>query len=45
MNNVNSAVLNADTGWLILAAFSVLWVILGWYWGRKATVLDEYMLA
>jgi len=45
MNNINSAILDADTGWLILAAFSVLWIILGWYWGRKATELDEYMLA
>jgi Na+/proline symporter len=45
MNHINSAILNADTGWLILAAFSVLWIILGWYWGRKATELEDYMLA
>lgn len=45
MNNVNSAILPAETGWLILAAFSVLWIFLGWFWGRKARQLDDYMLA
>jgi Na+/proline symporter len=45
MNNVNSAILDADVGWLILAIFSVLWIFLGWYWGRKAKVLDDFMLA
>ena len=45
MNNVNSAILESSTGWLILAIFSVIWIALGWYWGRKATELDEFMLA
>ena len=45
MNNVNSAVLDADTGWLILAVFSVVWIFLGWFWGRKAKQLDDFMLA
>lgn len=45
MNNVNSAILAPDVGWLILACFSVLWIFLGWYWGRQAKVLDEFMLA
>jgi Na+/proline symporter len=45
MNNVNSAVLDASTGWLILFAFSALWIALGWFWGRKAKQLDDYMLA
>jgi Na+/proline symporter len=45
MNNVNSAVLDANTGWLILAIFSVLWIFLGWFWGRKAKQLDDFMLA
>lgn len=45
MNHVNSAILNAYVGWLILAAFSVLWIFLGWYWGRKANELEEFMLA
>lgn len=45
MNPVNSAILNADIGWSILALFSVVWVLLGWYWGRRAKHLEEYMLA
>lgn len=45
MNNVNSAVLDASTGWLILAIFSVVWIYLGWFWGRKAKQLDDFMLA
>lgn len=45
MNNVNSAVLDANTGWLILAIFSALWIFLGWFWGRKARQLDDFMLA
>ncbi|WP_455220638.1 sodium:solute symporter family protein [Kaarinaea lacus] len=45
MNNVNSAILDSSTGWLILAIFSLVWIVLGWYWGRKATQLDEFMLA
>ena len=45
MNNVNSAVLDANTGWLILALFSVIWIFLGWFWGRKTKQLDDFMLA
>ncbi|MGW8246711.1 MAG: sodium:solute symporter family protein [Acidiferrobacterales bacterium] len=45
MNHVNSAILDSDIGWLILALFSALWIALGWYWGRKAKELDEFMLA
>lgn len=45
MINVNSAILDAQTGWLILAVFSVLWIWLGWFWGRKAKQLDDFMLA
>ena len=45
MNPVNSAILDADTGWMILGIFSVMWIFLGWYWGRRAKQLDEYMLA
>jgi Na+/proline symporter len=45
MNNVNSSVLDANTGWLILFVFSALWIALGWFWGRKAKQLDDYMLA
>lgn len=45
MNNINSAILDSSTGWIILAIFSALWIALGWYWGRKAKQLDEFMLA
>jgi len=45
VNSVNSAILDADTGWLILALFSALWIFLGWLWGRNAKALDDYMLA
>ena len=45
MNNVNSTVLDANTGWIILTIFSVIWIFLGWFWGRKAKQLDDFMLA
>jgi Na+/proline symporter len=45
VNPVNSAILSAEIGWVILAIFSVVWIFLGWYWGRKTKQLDEYMLA
>jgi Na+/proline symporter len=45
MNHINSAILSPDIGWLILALFSVLWIWLGWLWGRKAKGLEDYMLA
>jgi len=45
MNDVNSAILDPDIGWTILAVFSVIWIWLGWFWGRKAKHLDDFMLA
>jgi Na+/proline symporter len=45
MNIVDTAILDPGTGWLILAAFSALWVALGWYFGRKTEHLDDYVLA
>lgn len=45
MNSVRSAILDPAVGWIILAAFSVLWVALGWYLGRRAHELEDYMLA
>jgi SSS family transporter len=45
MNNVNSAILDPNIGWIILAAFSVVWIWLGWFWGHKAKQLDDFMLA
>jgi hypothetical protein len=45
VNAIRSASLDAGTGWLILAGFSVLWVILGTYLGRRSVGLGGYMLA
>ena len=38
------AILSPSTGWLLLALFSVVWIALGWFWGRKAKTLDGYMI-
>lgn len=45
MNAVNTAILDPGIGWAILAAFSILWVALGWFWGRNSSELDDYVLA
>ena len=45
MNLVNTAILDPATGWFILAAFSALWILLGWYFGRRNQRLDDYVLA
>lgn len=39
------AILPLDIAWLIIAAFSALWVFVGWSLGRRAIGLDGYMLA
>jgi len=41
----NDAILQASTGWLILAMFSVIWVFLGWWLGRRTKGLESFMLA
>lgn len=38
-------IISPNTGWIILAILSVLWVSLGIYWGRKAKNLEGHMLA
>lgn len=40
-----SAALSPSTGLLLLALFSVLWVSLGWYWGRNNKSFDDYSVA
>ncbi len=45
MNSMQDATLDASVGWLILAVFSVLWIGLGAYLGRRAQGLEGYMLA
>ena len=37
--------LSQNTGWLLLAIFSVAWVALGIFWGRKAKDHEGFMLA
>ena len=45
MNSVQSASLDPATGWYILGAFSILWIVLGAYLGRRAEGLEGFMLA
>jgi SSS family transporter len=45
MNSMQGASLDAGTGWLILAIFSLLWIVLGAYLGRRAEGLEGFMLA
>ncbi|MFQ5535505.1 MAG: sodium:solute symporter family protein [Sphingomonadales bacterium] len=45
MNSMGSATLDPSTGWFILAVFSMIWVALGGYLGRRAAGLEDYMLA
>jgi Na+/proline symporter len=34
-----------QVGWVLLAAFSMLWIGLGLYWGKKAQSVEGHMLA
>ncbi|HSR51074.1 MAG TPA: sodium:solute symporter family protein [Acidobacteriota bacterium] len=45
MTAIDEAILSPWIAAAVLAAFSVLWVFLGWLWGRKNKDLDDYMLA
>ena len=42
---VNEAILNPGVAGLILVVLSIVWVLLGWWWGRNANELEDYMLA
>ncbi len=41
----NDAILAAETGWLILGIFSLIWIYLGWWLGRGNQGLEGFMLA
>ena len=41
----SASILSTTHGWLLLAIFSVIWVALGWWWGRKAKSLEGFMVA
>lgn len=40
-----SYIIEQSTGWILMAILSVLWIGLGFYWGRKAKNMDGFMLA
>ncbi len=42
---MTTTAIEPTTAWLLLGAFSVVWVTLGVLWGRKARSLDGYMVA
>jgi Na+/proline symporter len=42
---MNGALLDPSIGWIILGSFSVIWVALGWWWGRRGTTFDSHVLA
>lgn len=42
---MKGAVLAPGVGWVILAAFSVLWIFLGWFWGRRSRSFESHVLA
>ncbi len=44
MNN-DAVFLEPTLGWLLLGIFSVLWVALGFYWGRKNKNFEDHALA
>lgn len=43
--NHQSEILSPQTGWILLAILSIVWIMLGKYWGRKAKNMDGFMLA
>ncbi len=43
--STESAILSPSIGWILLAIFGILWVYLGYFWGKKAKSLDGFMLA
>jgi Na+/proline symporter len=43
--DVQSAVLSPGAGWSVIAIFSVVWIALGWWWGRRAKGFDDRVLA
>lgn len=43
--NETEALLAPTTGWILLALFSVLWIGLGIYWGRRNKNFEDHALA
>jgi len=42
---LTNSLLEPSVGWGLLGLLSVLWIFLGWFWGRRAKSLEGYMLA
>lgn len=40
-----AVILDPNTGWILLALFSVLWIGLGIYWGRRNKNFEDHALA
>lgn len=38
-------VLSPEIGWIVIAIFSVVWIALGWFWGRRSKSFDDHILA
>ncbi|MEM9454630.1 MAG: urea transporter [Myxococcota bacterium] len=45
MSDDAGLLLTPSVGWLLLGGFSVLWIALGAWWGRRAQSLDGFMIA
>ncbi len=45
MSGEAGVLLSPSVGWVLLGGFSVLWVGLGFWWGRRARSLDGFMVA
>ncbi len=43
--NTDAVLLSPTTGWILLGAFSVLWIALGIYWGRRNRNFEDHALA
>ena len=41
----DTQILSPTIGWSILAILSVLWLYLGYFWGKKSKNLEGHMLA
>lgn len=42
---MSDPILTPTVGWAILAGFSVVWVALGYYWGKRGTSFEGHVLA
>ncbi|MCB0279153.1 MAG: sodium:solute symporter family protein [Calditrichaeota bacterium] len=40
-----NSILSTETGFILLAIISVVWIVLGYIWGKKVTNIDSFMLA